>query len=196
MELTRFEPAARTLQAMLQRQAARYGARTLVVAGSTSWSFHDALRAAQAWGAALRAAGVGAGDRVALLCSNRIEFLQAFLGCAWIGAVAVPINTASRGESLRHVLSNSGAQLLVAETEGLQMVRALGWRSLPLQRVWWLDAPETKAAGDADLLFEPFPHDPAGTTAAAPVRPGDTLAILYTSGTTGPSKGVCCPHAQ
>jgi carnitine-CoA ligase len=191
--IARFEPAQRTVPAMLERQAARYGQRPLFAAGSARWSFADALRAASAWGAMLRDAGIGAGDRVALLCSNRIEFMQAFLGCAWIGAVAVPINTASRGEALRHVLGNSGARLLVTEAEGLQTVLALGIEGLALQRAWLIDAAPPP---QCSLACEAFPVAPSGTTPAAPSQPGDTLAILYTSGTTGPSKGVCCPHAQ
>ncbi len=202
--IAHFDPAERTVPQMLERQAARFGARTLFVAGTARWSFADALRAASAWGAMLRDAGIGAGDRVALLCSNRIEFMQAFLGCAWIGAVAVPINTASRGEALRHVLSNSGARLLVAEADGLQAVLALATgaplggaardaSTLPLQSVWLIDAAEP---AQCMWACTPFPTVANGATTAAPSRPGDTLAILYTSGTTGPSKGVCCPHAQ
>lgn len=200
--IARFAPAERTVPAMLQAQARRFGSRTLFAAGGARWSFADAPQAAAAWGAALQQAGVGAGDRVALFCSNRIEFLQAFLGCAWIGAVAVPINTASRGEPLRHVMANSGARLLVAEREGLQAVAgaaALGAQGLPLQQVWLIDeadAVDASATPDSPWPCTPFPTQPAGAAPAAPLRPGDTLAILYTSGTTGLSKGVCCPHAQ
>ncbi len=190
-----FPPAERTVPQMLVRQAARHGDRVLLVAGDTRWTFRQALAQAQAYGAALQCAGIQPGDRVALLCSNRIEFLQVFLGCAWIGAVTVPINTASRGAQLRHILGNSGARLLVTEAEGLAVTQALDQISdepLPLQAIWVLgDAP----AGDARCA--PFPADPGSESAsAAALRPGDTLAILYTSGTTGLSKGVCCPHAQ
>jgi crotonobetaine/carnitine-CoA ligase len=201
-----FDAAGRTVPAMLERIAERDGERALLVAGAARWTVADARRAASAWGAALREAGIAAGDRVALLCANRIEFMQAFLGCAWIGAVAVPINTASRGEPLRHMLTNSGARLLVAEPDGLQAVRAVravrapgAAGPLPLQRVWLIGAPaddiDTADGGDS-LACAPFPAHLQGSTPAAPVRPGDTLAILYTSGTTGVSKGVCCPHAQ
>ena len=189
-----FAPADRTLPRMLQHQAARFGERALFVAGAVRWTFADALRTAGAYGTALQRAGVQAGDRVALLCSNRAEFMQVVLGCAWIGAVAVPVNTASRGSQLQHILSNSGARLLVTEAEGLQAVRALAVLhapALPLQSVWLLDAP---AEGEAGCT--PFPAEPAEAAAPAAVRPGDTLLILYTSGTTGLSKGVCCPHAQ
>jgi crotonobetaine/carnitine-CoA ligase len=137
--IARFAPGDRTVPVMLQTQAARFADRALFVAGDTRWTFADALRAASAWGAALRDAGIAQGDRVALICSNRIEYMQAFLGCAWIGAVAVPINTASRGEPLRHVLANSGARLLVAEADGLQAV--LGVLALGSPTAWRCSRP-------------------------------------------------------
>ena len=196
--IARFEPGQRTVPAMLQQQAERFGPRTLFAAGDARWTFADALHAAAAWGHALQQAGIAAGDRVALFCSNRIEFMQAFLGCAWIGAVAVPINTASRGEPLRHVMANSGARLLVAEAEGLQAVAAasaLGAQPLPIAQVWLIGEADA-ANAPAPWPCTPFPAQPTGQAPAAPLRPGDTLAILYTSGTTGVSKGVCCPHAQ
>ena len=192
-----FAPADLTLPRMLPRQAERFGDRLLFVAGAVRWTCADALRTAAAYGAALQHAGVQTGDRVALLCSNRAEFMQVVLGCAWIGAVAVPVNTASRGSQLQHILSNSGARLLVAEADGLQAVRALavlGADALPLQSIWLLDAPTAGEAGEAGCT--PFPAEPAEAAEPAAVRPGDTLLILYTSGTTGLSKGVCCPHAQ
>ena len=185
-----FAPAGRTLPAMLEQQCRRFPERTLLVAGDTRWRYADALRTAQAMGAVLQAAGLRAGDRVALMCGNRAEFLQAFLGCAWIGAITVPVNTAVRGATLRHILANSGARLFVAEAEGLAALRGLEDRDgLPLERVWRIDAPQEPGT-------EPFPAPGDALVDAAPVQPGDTLAILYTSGTTGLSKGVCCPHAQ
>ena len=51
------------------------------------------------------------------MCGNRQELLQVYLGCGWIGAVTVPINTASRGAQLAHVLTNSQAKLLVLQAE-------------------------------------------------------------------------------
>ena len=107
-----FAPHERTVPAMLIRQAERFADRPLVRCGDAVWSYAQTRNEAARFGATLRAAGIQRGDRVALICSNRIEFLQAFLGCAWIGAVSVPINTASRGHQLQHILSNSAARLL------------------------------------------------------------------------------------
>jgi crotonobetaine/carnitine-CoA ligase len=48
---------------------------------------------------------VSTGDRVAIICGNRLELLLTVLGCGWLGAIAVPINTASRGAQLEHILA-------------------------------------------------------------------------------------------
>ena len=117
-----FAPHDRVVPVLLERQAARYGERPLFVVGTTQWSYADIVGIAAGFGAALQQAGVRQGDRVALLCSNRAEFIQTFLGCAWIGAVAVPINIASRGAQLHHVLANSGARLWVVESDLLAAV--------------------------------------------------------------------------
>src|SRR5436190_18762999 len=82
-----FAPDQRTLPAMLTRQAERHANRPLVSAGDTTWSYAEACDAAACFAATLRDAGIKAGDRVAVLCSNRIEFLEILLGCAWLGAV-------------------------------------------------------------------------------------------------------------
>src|SRR5262249_42194667 len=107
-----FAPAERTLPAMLARQAERNGDRPLVSAGDVSWTYAETAAIAARTAGTLRAAGIGAGDRVAIICSNRIELLGLLLGCGWLGAVAVPINVASRGAQLQHILTNSGARLL------------------------------------------------------------------------------------
>ncbi len=142
------------------------------------------------FGAALRASrglaelGVGAGDRVALLLRNSIEFLQASIATVPLGASAVPINWHWRGEEIAHVLSDSGAKVLVlhadlwpaieaAVPEGVAVIAVEGKEGageVPGAPRWeeWL-------AG-----LEPWAEEPQ----SAPV------SIIYTSGTTGKPKGV------
>lgn len=178
-----FAPRERTLPVMLERQAGRYGARPLFTCGGETWSFAKARDIAAGMAGAFAAAGLRRGDRVAILCSNRPDFMRAFLGCAWLGLVAVPINAAVRGPQLAYLLENSGAVALVIEDSLADALVAAGRGAL--RHVWSTDC------GVDERL--PALADPAP---AAALGPGDILAILYTSGTTGPSKGVLCPHAQ
>ena len=168
-------PRERTLPAMLRRAAERYGDRPLATMTGAEWRHRDAAEIVARRAGALRAAGIGRGDRVAIMCSNRAELLEVFLACGWLGAVAVPINTASMRPQIEYYLANSGAKLFVLEAQFLSRLPAV--------------APQLWTAGES---YPPA----ADAVSAEAVQPGDTLAILYTSGTTGPAKGVTCPHAQ
>jgi len=193
-ELARdFAPLDRTVPAMLARQAARHGDKPLVSSGGRTWTYAQTQNEAAKFGATLRAAGIKQGDRVALICSNRLDFLRVFLGCAWIGAVSVPVNTASRGKQLQHILSNSAARLLIIEGAFAANLDHLEVGQLPLEKIWTIDADAHVSLGP--IVATPLPAV-AGACESEKLRPRDMLTILYTSGTTGPSKGVCCPHAQ
>jgi crotonobetaine/carnitine-CoA ligase len=188
----RFPPPRRNLPAILMEQAERYGDRRLVVFGDQAWTYRETLKIAARAGGLLASAGIGHGDRIAIFCSNRSEFLAIFLGCAWIGAVMVPINIASRGAQLRHVLGNCGAKLLIVEAEIASAFDEVADAFEGISAVWTIGGKRPDVAGRPVI---PMPELPESVPAAV-VKPGDTLAILYTSGTTGPAKGVCCPQAQ
>jgi crotonobetaine/carnitine-CoA ligase len=178
---------------MLSRQAERFGDRWLFRSTDASWTFRQTRDIAAGMAARLTEAGLRPGDRVAILCGNGSALMRTYLGCAWAGIIAVPINTASRGAQLEHILKNCGARLAVVDAEFLAAVLATQRSGAPLDRLWivgetGLEIPSAYLAAPMPELGEPAqPH---------PSRPGDTVAILYTSGTTGPSKGVCCPQAQ
>jgi len=189
--------ARRTLPAMLADAAARHDGRAFVRIAGAAWCHADAPGVAAAAGAALRALGAEAGDRVALLCGNRAECVAAWLGCGWIGAVAVPIHTASMAPQIEYALRDSGARVLVVDGACVERLRHVTLAATSLAAI--------AVAGDG-VLPDASPvaigRWPALAAAAAPrcdaapIRPGDPLAILYTSGTTGPAKGVVVPHAQ
>ena len=148
--------------------------------------FERALRASTG----LLELGVGAGDRIALLLRNSIEFLEASIATVPLGASAVPINWHWRGDEIAHVLTDSGAKALIVHRdlwpaiaasvpEGVQviLVPADGENSQPPDASLPAGAPRWPEwlAG-----HEPWAQPPE----AAPV------SIIYTSGTTGRPKGV------
>ncbi|HYZ97275.1 MAG TPA: AMP-binding protein [Acidimicrobiales bacterium] len=134
-------------------------------------------------GGVLRDLGVGPGDRVATLVENSPDAALAWWGIVLAGAVAVPINTAYKGEYLRHQLADSGSKVLLVEP-------SLRERAEPVVGdVATLD--HTVVVGDDAwddrVAAAPVAPDPA-------VRPSDLATFLYTGGTTGPSKGCMLSH--
>jgi carnitine-CoA ligase len=137
--------------------------------------------------------GVGPGDHVAIMLPNCPELVQVVFALARIGAVAVPVNTAHRGELLRHVLDTSDATTLIIDESYVDRIPAVVDRLPGLGGVVVLGAaPQTlgkPAVSFASLLDHGDEEPRAGVVFS------DLQAIMYTSGTTGPSKGAMCSHA-
>jgi carnitine-CoA ligase len=184
--------AEQNIPTMLERQSQVYGEKPLFRLGDTEWSYLEVRDAAARSAGVLRAAGIGPGDRVATMCGNRVELFELFLGCAWLGSIAVPLNTALRGAQLTHALVNSGARALLIERT---LVEVLSLIEPPpeLHLVWVLDGLPQELAGGYRFEVPPTEGDPLPLRT---ISPGETVAIMYTSGTTGPAKGVMCPAAQ
>ena len=194
-------PGELTLPALLKRRAAELGDKPLLRVGAVTRSYRQACDVAAQMAAALAASGVGRGDRVAALCGNRIELMDLILGCGWLGATVVPLNTALHGTSLRQVLDAVATPFVLAEPH---LAGQLAEAAPPGARTVWLTGESADArtpdtgtpdTGTLDIVRAPRP-DGHAPRPAAPVTGGDTLAILFTSGTTGVPLGVCCPHEQ
>jgi len=162
---------------LLWESAARNGDRPAVVERGSTVSYNALRERAAAIGAALRAAGVRADDRVAILLERGRDAAAAYFGTLAAGAIAVIVNETLRPRQIEHVLVHSGARCLITSGD----VLARQPRRLETA-VGVLDASAIRPGG------EPL----------APVHQlgSDIAQIVYTSGSTGLPKGVLVSHAN
>jgi crotonobetaine/carnitine-CoA ligase len=142
----------------------------------------------------LLAAGVIAGDRIAIMSGNRPEFIETYVAAARIGAVQVPVNTALRGRFLVHTLVDSGSAHLVVEAELLGAVADVLDELPDLRTLIVLDADAASAAARPVLDFTAVRAGGTTDPISTVVPVGDLAVIGYTSGTTGPAKGAMLSH--
>ena len=136
----------------------------------------NALRIARGY----REAGLKPGDRVAVMLPNCPEFLYAHFGAICAGLAPVPVNTAQRGETLAFLLKDSGAQGLVID----ESLRSQWDGEGPIEFVRGEPARGSKSMRLSEVLEGPVEEPPEDDAE------GSTFGVLYTSGTTGPPKGV------
>jgi acyl-CoA synthetase (AMP-forming)/AMP-acid ligase II len=182
-----------TMGALLRWQAARRGHRELLRFGSARMTVADVEARTTQLATFLRAAGVGPGDRVAVMLPNGLEFPVCWLAIATLGAIMVPLNVQYRAHDLAYTLDDSGAGVLLVDP-ALEDEARTAMERCPALRQLHLLPPGTMTsptAGPVAAALHAYP------TTAEPcrVRPTDLLNLQYTSGTTGAPKGCMLSHA-
>jgi carnitine-CoA ligase len=124
--------------------------------------------------------GVQRGDRVAILCGNRVEFLWAFFAASWLGAVPAPLNASLRGGTLRHPLNELEPKAIICENSTAEVLAACVGADPRIMNADTHPVFAELRAGGASMPIAKA--NPCGATELA--------MISYTSGTTGPSKGI------
>jgi long-chain acyl-CoA synthetase len=170
---------------LLREATARNPDGEAIVCGPERLSYSDLEAAVERCAAGLAAAGIGTGDRVAMLLGNGVPFPVVLLAALRLGAIAVPMSVREQAPGITYMLAHCGAKLLIYDA-------GLADR---------LPGPETtphlahRIAVEAGALSVALPllAEPTGAAPAA-VDEEDTAIILYTSGTTGRPKGAMLTH--
>ncbi len=140
---------------------------------------------------AFAAAGLGKGDRVALMMGNSLAFVEALYGALRAGLVAVPLNTAYTANEVGQILADSQAAMLVVDGSLHDGVADAVAGTPSLRHV--------VVAGDSPSAGAQSWHDFVGGAAPAPavdVEEDDLALLQYTSGTTGVPKGAMLTHGN
>lgn len=143
--------------------------------------------------------GVARGECVVIMSDNARDPICTWLGTSLTGAVEVAINTGYRGRSLEHVMENSQARVMFVEEALIPRVLEVREALNHLETVVVYRSTRSDAAlavpGCTVLSFDDFLGDDSSEP-GRPVEPHDIASVVYTSGTTGPAKGVMMPHGQ
>jgi crotonobetaine/carnitine-CoA ligase len=157
------------------------------------WTYGSMKAEVARYGAGLQQLGVKQGDHVVSWLPSGPDSLRCFFGANYIGAVFVPINLAYRGNILSHALDVADAEIMIAHADlvprladidrrRLKRVVVIGGEAEPIDGLELIHA-DALAPENAEL--QPLERQ---------IQPWDSQAIIFTSGTTGPSKGVLCSY--
>ena len=140
---------------------------------------------------ALLALGLAPGDRVAVLAYNCIEWMEIYIALAKAGLVAVPINFRLLTPEIQYIAEHASARALVVQDALVPHVQALRG-TLPILRDGWIHIGDAAPVGwtGYEALIGGAPDGEPGLA----VKPADTWALMYTSGTTGKPKGAIRNH--
>jgi long-chain acyl-CoA synthetase len=175
-----------SLYALLDTAARHHAERTAIVCGEERLCWRELALLASKLAAGLAQRGVQAGDRVALLLGNRVEFVVTLFAVARLGAVSVPISIREQTPGLAYMINDCGACLIVHDADlAERLPTAAAIQSIRHRvSVGRADGSEEFAAliGSASVV------------APAAVQEEDVATIMYTSGTTGNPKGAALTH--
>jgi len=190
------------VQIFEERVAASGDRPALRVKEGGAWktrSWNDWARAAREIAAGLRALGIENGDRVSILANTRAEWVEADVGILYAGAVTVPIYQSNTPKECEYILVDSLSRVVFAE-DAAQLAKLVAVRAaLPsVKKVvlmsgasedkdWVMTLADLRASGKAWLEKNQLPGGQ---------KPEDVFTIVYTSGTTGPPKGVVLTHGN
>ena len=187
-----------TTPAALDRAARDYAGHPALITPERSFTFAELRDEVRRTAAAIAGLGVAPGDRVAIWSPNTWHWVVACLAIHHAGAVVVPLNTRYTAAEAADILARTKAPLLIGMGSflGHDRVADLDRDGLPdLAHIVRVPVDADDGTWD-ELLAGPAVADSEIDARAAAVRPDDVADILFTSGTTGRSKGVLCAHRQ
>ena len=194
-------PAAELLGSMIERQAAEFGDKVCMYFDDVPVTYAEMHARSNSVANWLHDIGIGIGDRVVLQMQNCPEFMYLWFGAAKVGALTVPINTAYRGDFLSHQVRGCRARVAVVSDDLAGGMLQIAAECPELARVM-IRPGDHGSAADFAALPGVSVHD-AGEMLAPPsdglefsveLSPELPVAIYYTSGTTGLSKGAVITH--
>ncbi len=165
--------------------------------GRQSYSYGQTDRRIAQLARLLSISGVGRGDTVVTVLDNSIEAVVSIFAANRLGAICVPVNTAYRGEFLKHQINDCGARVVIAETDYTQRILDIAGELPKVELVLHRGETDARATKPHRLRLAPLDEsldEQPATPISVDVAPSELSTLIYTAGTTGPSKGCMISH--
>jgi long-chain acyl-CoA synthetase len=159
----------------LGRASRYYGDRPALASNGKRSTFRELHARVAGIAASLTSLGFKAGDRLAFLLPNEPDYIELVYACAWLGVIAVPLNTRLSATEIDHVLADAAPRGLVRHSSMPVPTVKLSWQAVVDEKPF-----DIRCDSQSDPI-----HDPEAI-----------LALIYTSGTTGRPKGAVLTHSQ
>jgi crotonobetaine/carnitine-CoA ligase len=189
----------RTVAYALEEKARTMGDKIVLLHGDTKATYKEVNENANRIANSFLKLGVKKGDKVCLIMGNSMEFVYVRFALAKIGAVMVPVNTALKGNLLKYQIDSSDSSMIVVDSDLIDRVLFIQGELKKVKTIAIVpDYPESTPGFSTAFTVKRFIelYDGSPDKPACDVHFYDPIAILYTSGTTGPSKGAVLSHAH
>ncbi|MDP3108126.1 ATP-dependent acyl-CoA ligase [Hydrogenophaga sp.] len=178
-----------TVIAALERAVSKHPERVLLDFSGESHTYAEVDRQSTRLAHAFAALGVQAGQTVVTMLDNNVDAVLCWFAINKLCAVSVPINTALKGEFLRHQIADAGAALVVCEASYVERIAVISDGMPDVKQVLARGNPDTKLCGALPLASLNDHRGNDDTAFERKPNPWELACLVYTSGTTGPSKG-------
>ena len=186
----------RLISRLLEERATRYGDRLFLnFKGEESVTYNQLNERSNRFANGLSAIGLSKGKKLTVMLPNCPEYLFLLFGAAKIGAVTVPVNTAYKGQLLSHVIDNSDSELLIVDAQYLEIIKEIaedlpGLKTVLVYSGDPLNSAQKEGLRSVEVRQLDSLFDSPDLKPTVDIHHADPMMILYTGGTTGPSKGV------
>lgn len=178
-----------TVIAALERAVTAHPERILLDFSGELYTYKQVDQLSTRLANSLSTLGIQAGQTVVTMLDNNIDAVITWLAINKLCAVSVPINTALRGDFLRHQIADAGAPLVICEANYVERIALVGHQLLEVKQVLHRGSTPVTSCGALPLAALDAHRGSDDTPLPRKPNPWDLASLIYTSGTTGPSKG-------
>ncbi len=195
----------RTLKEVLKRRADKLGDKPWIVTAERAYSYREMDERSNALARGFLKQGIKHGDTVLIMLPDTIDYILAWCALAKIGAIEVPVNNHAKGTVFAHIVNDSLARTMIVDRQYLDRIEFVQGDLKDLKRLVLYSKdtsgkepglPASLSGRLEELRFEKlFDADESALKEPGPTY-RDIMGVMYTSGTTGPSKGSMNCHAH